>query len=114
MDDAVAQPAMPFRFEGGRIPDGLLPGFASEIVAGSRHFLGYKGEDLNGALAVVERSDQGLRNGERAVAGFCVAPSFEIVGGVDGPGALLRGLVRIKGMSDGCRNLREKFGEGEI
>ena len=71
-------------------------------------------EQLVGGLARKERSDERLKNRDRAVDGARVAPRLEVVGRRDVPVAHPRGLVVVEAPVDPERDLAHRPGELEV
>src|SRR6185437_15397836 len=91
-DESRAQRLAPALLEPG-LAEALLPRGAHDIMAREAELAGEQAEQLDRRPAAVERRDERLLDGERAVEGPGIAPGLELVGGRYMPRAARGGLV---------------------
>ena len=77
-----------------------LPVGSDQVVSRAAPLLGEDGEHLGDGLAVVERLDQRLDEGDCPIIGAGVTPAFEVVSRGYVPVTVLRGLVLVEAQVD--------------
>jgi len=111
-DEPVGQPFLPIERE--IVWPLRLPERAQLRVRRAIALAEERRQRLHLARAGIERGDERLDEGDRAVVGARIAPALERVQRGDDPGRAVGGLVEVERSVDGVRHLGERLAEVQI
>ena len=111
-DEPVGKPFLPIERE--VVGPLRLPERAQLRVGRAIALAEERRQRLHLARAGIERGDEGLDEGDRAVVGARIAPALQRVERGDDPGRAFGGLVEVERSVDGVLHLRQRLAEVQI